>query len=90
MAAGRRKTAGHRILFGTSAQSLQVLEDDYPLTSYRIEPLAMESDYFGGLMNDFLQDRTYRAMCGPSALWAESNPVCRAIWMEIAGWICRI
>jgi len=38
--------AGHRILFGTSAQSLQVLEDDYPLTSYRIEPLAMESDYF--------------------------------------------
>jgi hypothetical protein len=37
---------GHRILFGTSPESLQILENNYASTSYRVEPLLMETDYF--------------------------------------------
>ena len=36
---------GHRILFGTSLVALEVLEPDYPSTSYTIESLNYEMDY---------------------------------------------
>ncbi|HRT22773.1 MAG TPA: lamin tail domain-containing protein [Anaerohalosphaeraceae bacterium] len=37
---------GHRILLGTSPTVLQILEENYPQTTYRVEPLELETDYF--------------------------------------------
>jgi hypothetical protein len=37
---------GHRILFGTPEEELEILETDYPYTSYAIESLDYETDYY--------------------------------------------
>lgn len=37
---------GHRILMGSSAESLEVIESNHSSTSYRVEPLIMETEYF--------------------------------------------
>jgi hypothetical protein len=40
------QAVGHRILLGTSPSALQVLEENYPDTSYWIGPLEAGRDYF--------------------------------------------
>lgn len=40
------EATGHRILLGTSPSTLQIVEDNYPQTFYRVEPLEVNTDYF--------------------------------------------